>query len=208
MGGASDDPVDDPVGGYVLAARQIPPELERTRHPVVGGIDSDLLREGDPVTIDGTLGSVELAEVEATEVVTAFLQRPDGRILLLRRSDRVGSFRGAWAAVSGFLEDPTPEAQARREILEETGILPQQCRLATAAPVVYARADRRMFVIHPFRFEVDDPAVRLDWEHTEFEWVDPSEIVRRSTVPKLDRAWIEVAPSVLEPLPRPGSHND
>ena len=55
--------------------------------------------------------------MQRREVVTAFLRRDD-KLLLLRRSAAVGSYRGRWSAVSGYLEDPTPQAQARRETLE------------------------------------------------------------------------------------------
>jgi len=57
---------------------------------------------------------------EPTAVVTAFLQYA-GRILLVQRSGRVGSYQGRWSAISGYLEDATPLAQACREIREETG---------------------------------------------------------------------------------------
>jgi len=46
-----------------------------------------------------------------------------------------------------------------------------------------------VFAIQPFRFRAGDVAVTLDWEHSEYEWVEPLEILRRPTVPKLDRAW-------------------
>ena len=54
---------------------------------------------------------------------------------------------------------------------------------------MYARSGQEVYVVHPFLFRVSSADVRLDWEHTEFEWVDSSEIRSRPTVPKLDRAW-------------------
>jgi len=161
--------------------------------PTVGQLDSDLFREGDRVRVDGALGVVDLDGVEAVSVVTAFLERPDGRILLLRRSEAVGTFRGRWAGVSGFLEDANPEAQAVREIWEETGIPAESLDVVIPGPLVYARDRERVFVVHPFRVRVTDARYRLDWEHSEAEWVDPSEILRRPTVPKLDRVWAAVA---------------
>ncbi|GAI08379.1 unnamed protein product, partial [marine sediment metagenome] len=44
-----------------------------------------------------------------------------GEILLLRRSERVGSYRGRWAGVSGYIEK-TPDEQAMVEIEEETSL--------------------------------------------------------------------------------------
>ncbi len=169
-----------------------------TLAPVVADVDLDLVRDGEPVELDGDAGTVRFADVTETPVVTAFLERPDGRILLLQRSERVGSFRGRWAAVSGFLEDPTPVDQARREVREETGLGNADVTLAAEGRPVYVRDGDRIWVVHPFRFRVDRTSVTLDWEHTGFDWVDPAELRRRPTVPKLDRAWEAVAP-----VPRP-----
>jgi isopentenyldiphosphate isomerase len=47
--------------------------------------------------------------------VTCFLQY-EGRILLLRRSSTVRTYRGMWAGVSGSIESSTPLGQAIREI--------------------------------------------------------------------------------------------
>ncbi|HEV2230819.1 MAG TPA: NUDIX domain-containing protein, partial [Thermoplasmata archaeon] len=135
---------------------------------------------------------------DAVPVVTSFLERPDGRILLLRRSEKVRTFRGRWAAVSGYMEASPPETQARQEIREEVGFADAEVERVATAPPVYARDGPRMFVVHPFRFRVRRSDVRLDWEHTESEWVEPGEILRRPTVPKLDRVWAAVAPPASE----------
>jgi ADP-ribose pyrophosphatase YjhB (NUDIX family) len=166
--------------------------------PVVADIDRDLLLEGEDVVVDGDHGTLRLPAVTDVPVVTAFLERPDGKVLLLQRSSRVGSFQGRWAGVSGFLEDPTPLAQAVREVGEETGLEPTELELARAGRSIYARDGGRLYVVHPFRFRVLRSDVRLDWEHTTAEWVEPSEIRTRPTVPKLDRAW-----EAVRPLPPP-----
>jgi len=163
--------------------------------PVVGGIDLDVLREGETVEVNGSKGTVRILGSEEVEVVTAILERDDGRILLLERSSRVGSFQGRWAGVSGYLEDPTPLEQAYREILEETGIERDDLTLRSTGSPVLARDGRQVFVVHPYRFRVRKTELTLDWEHVRAEWVEPTEIRRRLTVPKLDRVWEAVAPT-------------
>jgi 8-oxo-dGTP pyrophosphatase MutT (NUDIX family) len=162
--------------------------------PGVSGVDPELVRRGDRVAFDGSMGALELLDVTPVHVVTSFLEKDDGRILLLRRSGRVGSFRGFWAGVSGFLEEVTPKAQAFREIEEETGIPSPLLALVSEGAPVYARDRDRVYVVHPFRFRTGESEVRLDWEHSESEWVRPSEIRERSTVPRLKDAWEAVAP--------------
>ena len=162
--------------------------------PVVAGVPGELLIDGDRVAVDGNAGSLELAGVEEVPVVTAFLQREDGRILLLRRSERVGSFQGHWAGVSGFLESDPPLAQALTEIREETGLAAERVELATQGEILLSRDRDRVYAVHPFRFRVDRPEIRLDWEHTEFRWIAPEEIASFPTVPRLGDTWRRVAP--------------
>ncbi len=163
------------------------------RIPCVEGVDMDLLLDGENISVDGEKGTVELPGVKETPVVTAFLQREDGKVLLLKRSQKVGSFRGRWAGVSGYLEVPQPEEQGRREIEEETGIGRGEVQWVRSGPSVLARDSDQIFVVHPMLFRTQSTKVRIDWEHTEFEWVDPKEIAQRETVPKLDRAWDAVS---------------
>lgn len=164
-----------------------------TGPPAVGDVDRDLVRTGERVEIDGDAGTFRIEGTEETEVVTAFLQREDGRVLLLRRSDRVRTFRGRWAGVSGYVEKVPPLQQAVAEISEEVGLEPGAVRWKASGRRVLARTGRTIFVVHPFLFEVLRPSFRLDWEHTTAEWVEPAEILRRETVPKLGRAWAAVA---------------
>jgi 8-oxo-dGTP diphosphatase len=133
------------------------------------------------------------------KVVTCFLlRRPASgdEVLLLRRSQRVGTYRGRWAAVSGYLE-AEPLVQAYREIEEEAGLAADEVTLLRAGDplvVVDTEADRR-WIVHPFLFEVrPDAQVRVDWEHTEARWVQPEEVFAFDTVPQLAEALTRVYP--------------
>jgi 8-oxo-dGTP diphosphatase len=138
--------------------------------------------------------------MQEAKVVTCFLLRrsPGGdEVLLLRRSQQVGTYRGRWAGVSGYLEETEPLAQAYREIEEEVGLGPDGVTLLRAGEplvVVDAEAGRR-WTVHPFLFEVrPDAQVRVDWEHTEARWVRPDEISAFETVPQLAEALMRVYP--------------
>ncbi|MBO0781482.1 MAG: NUDIX domain-containing protein [Ktedonobacteraceae bacterium] len=127
-----------------------------------------------------------------THVVTCILLRFDegpARMLLVRRSERVGSYHGRWAGISGFVEPQvTPEEQAYTEIYEETSLGREQVRLLRRGTVVeHVDADLgRHWYIHPFLFEVHTPeAIQTDWEAVEMRWIDPRDLGGYETVPKL-----------------------
>ena len=140
--------------------------------------------------------SAKLRRMDERRVVTAFLTRGN-QVLLLRRTDRVSTYKGRWAGVSGSVEaGSTPIEQAIQEIEEETGL-----SNADAIPILAGQsldfvddALNRRWVVHPFRFRVSDEAkIRLDWEHSEARWIEPAQLERMSTVPRLFDGWRRVA---------------
>jgi 8-oxo-dGTP pyrophosphatase MutT (NUDIX family) len=138
--------------------------------------------------------------MQEAKVVTCFLLRRSptgGEVLLLRRSQQVGTYRGLWAGVSGYLEEATALAQAYREIEEEVGLTPDEVTLLrTGEPLVVSDTEAgRRWVVHPFLFEVRPNAqVQVDWEHTEARWVRPETVSGFETVPQLTEALMRVYP--------------
>lgn len=132
---------------------------------------------------------------DATHVVTAFL-RHGGRILLLRRSDAVGTYRGQWGGVSGYAEGD-PDEQVWVEVDEETGLADAVDLVRTGRPVEFHDADLgRDWAVHPYLFDCERRDVVVSDEHVEYEWVHAPEIRRRETVPELWTAYERVTPSV------------
>lgn len=135
--------------------------------------------------------------MDETHVVTCFL-RNRGEVLLFRRSEEVGSYAGQWGAVSGHAEGD-PDRAARREIDEETGLL-DACTLAREG-VTFEFDDEDLethWVVHPYLFDCEGRDVEPNWETAETEWVHPTEILRRPTVPNLWNSYSRVAPTVRQ----------
>ncbi|QBQ54527.1 NUDIX domain-containing protein [Nitrosococcus wardiae] len=125
------------------------------------------------------------------QVVTVFLEH-QGKILLVRRSQRVGSYQGRWSGISGYLEDPTPLAQALREIQEETGLKGADVTLLKSGPPLSVDDPDSpvLWKVHPFLFLVEHPeTIRLNWENTRLCWVALSALSDYSTVPALAQVY-------------------
>ncbi|GGM70215.1 translation initiation factor 2B subunit (eIF-2B alpha/beta/delta family) [Halarchaeum rubridurum] len=144
--------------------------------------------------------------MEETHVVTVFL-RNGTDVLLFRRSDDVGSYAGRWGAVAGHAEGD-PDAQARVEVREETGIDPEtDTTLARAGDPFPVTDDERgtRWVVHPYLFDCDTRDVTPNYETTTYEWVSPTAIRERETVPRLWTSYDRVRPTV-ESVRDDGTH--
>ncbi len=151
--------------------------------PMVDRVDLGALLTGDRVVVDADSGAVDLPDVAAKPVVSAFL-RNRGRFLVVRRSEKVGTFQGRWSAVSGYLEgDEDTRDRALQEIREETGIA--QPKFVAAGKPIITRHGSTAFVVHPFLFDVGTREVTLDWENVEFRWIASDKVGGLETVPRL-----------------------
>jgi len=124
---------------------------------------------------------------EFQDVVTVFLTHRS-KILVLKRSCEVGTYKGHWAGVSGYLESEDPLKQAYSEMAEEVGLSEQDVTLVKAGkPLeIVDDAQDRAWRVHPFLFSVHEPdKIRLDWENIEMRWILPEEIDQLKTVPAL-----------------------
>ena len=130
------------------------------------------------------------------DIVTAFIEYR-GKILLLRRSQKVKTMKGKWACVSGYIEkSEEPVRRAITEIKEETGFTDENIKfLEEGKPLEAAdnmRPNNITWVVHPFYFRSNTNDVRLDWEHDAYKWIHPSELEKFDTVPRLKEAFDSV----------------
>jgi len=133
------------------------------------------------------------ALVRIEEVVTCFLESND-RILLLRRSDKVRTYQGQWAGVSGYIERSADE-QALIEIKEETGLDKQDIRLISKGKPLEILDNKlkTKWIVHPYLFHIkNSEKIQIDWEHRESNWIKPAEIDNYQTVPQLKEALMAV----------------
>jgi 8-oxo-dGTP diphosphatase len=131
--------------------------------------------------------------LQEKKVVTCFLESA-GEILILRRSQAVGSYRGKWAGVSGYIES-TADEQTLTEIEEETNLKRDEVELVKKGEPLAVEDEGlgTRWLIHPYRFLIKDRnKIKIDWEHKESRWIKPEDIDKYPTVPKLKEALARV----------------
>jgi translation initiation factor 2B subunit (eIF-2B alpha/beta/delta family)/8-oxo-dGTP pyrophosphatase MutT (NUDIX family) len=137
--------------------------------------------------------------MKQVHVVTVLLCHK-GKVCLVRRSRKVGTYKEHWSGISGYLEGD-PKEHFMVELQEETSLTPYEYTLLRQAdPVVIPDENHAcIWYVHPFLCEVVDPSmITLDWENTELEWVDPDEIKNKDTVPGLREVYEKVSRVPLE----------
>ena len=94
--------------------------------------------------------------LQEKQVVTCFLES-NGEILILRRSEYVGSYQGRWAGVSGYIET-TADEQALVEIKEETGLSGKDLKLIKEGKPLPIKDEGLgiKWVVHPYLFQIKD----------------------------------------------------
>ena len=139
--------------------------------------------------LQNRLSEVAGSTLEEKHVVTCFLEH-GRKILILRRSSRVSTYRRSWAGVSGYIETNDID-QAFTEISEETELYKKDLKLIKQGkPLeVIDKNLSRKWIVHPFLFHVRAPEkIKTDWEHTEVKWINPGELKKYETVPGLAKA--------------------
>lgn len=124
------------------------------------------------------------------------------RLLLARRS---GAYLdGVWSYIAGHVQDgETGWQAARRELFEETGLVPEALYATSFCEQFYRAQPEGIEIVPAFVARVGEPAeVRLNHEHSAWRWVDLDEAAtllpfgsQRDLLAHVRREFVERTPS-------------
>lgn len=132
-------------------------------------------------------GRINYHNSDTAPVVDVFVKYHD-KILILKRSNEVSNYQGQWNCISGYLDELKPVYQkALEEIQEELGI-GQDNVLSMRLGETYNFTDKgKTYIVHPILVELKyQPTIKLDFEHTEYRWIEPEELRDFDVVPHTD----------------------
>jgi len=134
-------------------------------------------------------GRIDYTHSNTALVLTVFIKHKD-KILLLKRSDKVGTHKGKWNTVTGYIDEPKPPIKKiMEEISEELGITEDNIlSYNLGEPFEFTDPGaKKTWIVHPAGVELKtNPDIKLDWEHTEYKWIKPEELKKFDTVPNLN----------------------
>lgn len=135
-------------------------------------------------------GRIDYSTSKKAAVVTCFIEF-NNKVLLLKRSDKVSTYQGLWNTVAGYWDELIPlKLKVEKELSEEVGIKQKDIqKFKFAKPFeFFDETVNRIWIIHPVMIILKNKVnIKIDWEHTEYKWIDPDNITKYDVVPKLDR---------------------
>ena len=128
--------------------------------------------------------------MRSTRIVTSFIKNSN-KILILKRSDKVRSMRGLWSGVSGIIENNEESLnRAKIEIFEEVGIRKDKISLTKSVEkikIFSPQYEDHEWEVFSFLFETKKTEIKLNWENSEFRWINVNELENYETVPNLNK---------------------
>ena len=128
--------------------------------------------------------------MRSTKIVTSFIKNKN-KLLILKRSDKVRSMKGLWSGVSGIIEKgETPINRAKIEIFEEIGIRKDKITLTKSVEkikIFSPQYEDHEWEVFSFLFETKETEIKLNWENSEFRWINVEVLENYETVPSLDK---------------------
>ncbi|HIH31690.1 TPA: NUDIX domain-containing protein [Candidatus Woesearchaeota archaeon] len=133
-------------------------------------------------------GRIDYSDKKTCAVLTIFVEF-NGKILLMQRSDKVSTYKGKWMTLAGYYDELVPiKKKILEELREELNIGESNVKTLTVNKPhkVTDRDINKEWIIFTSRIILGKSSkIKLDWEHTEYKWVKPQEILNMNIVPSL-----------------------
>jgi|SRR5665647_972104 len=118
-------------------------------------------------------------------VAKCFILNSSGKILALKRANTVSIRPGEWDLPGGMIDyRENPNEAIVREIIEETGITTNSCK------VVFVSTEQSPAYILTFFYvtHVENETVQISAEHTDYRWISVDEFSSLSLPKKFTQA--------------------
>jgi 8-oxo-dGTP pyrophosphatase MutT (NUDIX family) len=134
--------------------------------------------------------------MRSTKIVTSFIKNNNNKLLILKRSEKVKSMKGLWSGISGIIEkNENPLDRAKIEIFEEVGITENKITLVKAIEKMQVHSpqyENHEWIIFPFLFQTKEMKINLNWENSDFKWIESNQLKNYETVPNLQKVLVNL----------------
>jgi len=144
-------------------------------------------------------GRIDYTNANTAPVLTIFVTY-EKKILLLKRSQQVHTYKGKWNTIAGYIDEPRPLMEKiQEELFEEIGLKSTDI-LSYHLEESFSFTDKDLhitWIVHPVIIKLNQSVhITLDWEHTEYAWIDPKDITKYDIVPNAQISLDAVLPHI------------
>lgn len=134
-------------------------------------------------------GRIDYSNSKEAAVIDV-LARHNGKVLLVKRSNKVSNYPEKWNVITGYFDElKSVEQKALEELEEETGIKKADIQSVNFKRVCRWKDDQigKTWIVHQVLAELKrKPNIVLDWEHTEYAWIKPGELKNFDIIPDIE----------------------
>lgn len=137
-------------------------------------------------------GRIDYSKSDIAPVITVFITYKN-KFLLFKRSTKVATYKKKWNTVAGYLDNP--KQNIFEKILEE---LREEINLSKNQISSYSigrkyqftdEENNKTWIVYPAIVSLTEkPAIRLNWEHTDYTWITIDDLQNYDTVPNLKKS--------------------
>ncbi|TAL49007.1 NUDIX domain-containing protein [Patescibacteria group bacterium] len=132
---------------------------------------------------------IDYTHARSAPVLAIYVKYKD-KFLIVKRSDKHLTYQGLWSCVAGFVDDEkTMEDKVEFEMEEELGLKKSDVKSIKKGET-YLFVDKdldREWIRHLFLVEITSPNIKLNWEHSEYVWIDPKDTKDYQTTPGFEK---------------------
>jgi 8-oxo-dGTP diphosphatase len=116
----------------------------------------------------------------------------DGKVLIVKRSNKVGDYKNKWNIVTGYIDNPkiSVKEHAILEMHEEIGLNKKDiAKMEIMEPYdLYDRHLKKSYKVFAAIVHLKHmPVIKLNEENSEFAWVDPKDLNKYDSVSDLKK---------------------
>ena len=137
---------------------------------------------------------VDFTNARYAPVINSVVQFKD-KVLIVKRSEKLNFFPGYWNGVSGFLDDKKSiKEKIKEELFEEIGIAKKDFISVKMGNIFHQESPKygKTWIVHPLLVEVTTDKIKLDFESSEYKWIDIVDVNKYKLLPGFDRVVEEV----------------
>lgn len=133
-------------------------------------------------------GRIDYSNKKTCAVMTIFVEFK-GKVLIMKRSDKVSTYKGKWMTLAGYYDEKVPlRKKVLEEFREEIGLdykIIKSFEVFTPIKIPDKKINKEWMIFTCKIVLKKRPKIKLDWEHTGYKWVKPDEVLKMDIVPSL-----------------------